>query len=200
MAEDLDQEKLKAALNLAGKHGELYYHIGLFVCQYAGVERAVHTMFHFLSGLQQPVAKAMIGGMRLGDILNIIVHVIQHTGQISQEQRDIFRDCFEQLNHITTFRNTLIHRGAFANPQDIISTNAITARSPEAVEIWRFQLKDVLNAAEDSHCIAIKLLGVTFPGMIQLLPAHEQARLALPWRYKPLRPEKSPQAPRSTPE
>jgi hypothetical protein len=175
-----------------------YLALGYFICQYAGVERMVHTLFHALSGIKQNVAKAIIGGMRFTDVLQMLTRIVD-LGELTAEDKSRFHDCVDQINQISTFRHALIHRGGFSGPTEIISSNAITAKSQEVVEIWRFTAADIEAAGDDSHRIALKLWVSVAPDSRRMLPTELLELIDEPWRYKPVRPEKPNPQPRKAP-
>jgi hypothetical protein len=130
----------------------------------------------------------MIGGMRLSDLTAVLGRVIELSKSIEQFFKDDFRDCMKQLDHITALRNRLIHRGATSHYGHFMSTNALTAKTRESIEILRFQLDDLKAATADCNRMAfrIHLLGFRDHGQSE----DWEKSLYAPWQYKPLQPTK----------
>jgi len=173
--------------------------LGNLIVHYVGVERMVHMLFHMFSGIPQVIGQTIIGGMRFADVLNIVSKLVD-LSSLTDEGKAEYVKCVEQINHISQFRHALIHRGGFSGPEDITSSNAITAKSPEAVEIWRFTVDDINAAARDAHALVLKLWLITSPSMAEANLLKELIDgIREPWRYKPVRPEKPNQPPRKAP-
>jgi hypothetical protein len=175
--------------------------LGNFVCHFAGLENMVHMMFHAFSGISQANGRVIIGGMRFADILIIVTKLVD-SSTLSAKQKSEYRACVDQINHLAKFRHVLIHRGGSTGPGKSRSTNAITAKTPESVEVWEFTVSDIDAAAHDAHQIAYKLwLRLIAPQQEIVFPANVmQPALDAPWRYKPLQPKRPHQRPRKAPQ
>ncbi|HKZ03349.1 MAG TPA: hypothetical protein VJ180_13980 [Pyrinomonadaceae bacterium] len=168
----------------------LYLHLGEFVCLYANVETACHSTFHFQSGLSERVAKAMVGGMRLSDLIGVLSRVIELSNSLAQFFKEDFKACVTQFDHITALRNRLIHRGAQARYGEYVSTNSLTAKTRESVDILKFRLDDLKAASDDCSRIAFRIHLVNFGGD-HGQPSDWERSLYAPWRYKPVQPKKT---------
>jgi hypothetical protein len=179
---------------------------GHFISLYASIESDCHVIFRRHANVTEDIARAITGGMRVSDLLPVVALLVEKSEMNKEDKRD-FKECVEQLDHLTMFRNRLIHRG-FRRSEGIIdaamgkfiSTNALTAKSREAIETLRFDLDDIKAAAKDCYRIHIRLQvlghaeGKPAPSFF---PENWQRAIYGPWLYKPVQPEKRKSPPRS---
>ncbi|HJR55307.1 MAG TPA: hypothetical protein VJ798_01915 [Rhizomicrobium sp.] len=176
---------------------ERYAVLGLFIQHYAIVERTIHILFRFATGMSDDAARTISGGMRVSDLMSAITKLAK-ARNLGEEFSSETAVCFDQLNAISKFRDTLIHRGTSTHDDGgLVSTNIFTAKTPEAVEVLKFDLEDIASAIDDCHRLCLRLERLTFapdhwarsPGVVDLLGE--------PWSYRhrqpdtPLRPHRS---------
>lgn len=169
---------------------DLYRRLGEFICRYAELESACHAMFDSISGLSRPVARSIMGNARFSDLVSTLTKLVE-VGQFSKSQKVDFLCCIDQLNALTQLRNKLVHRGATAKGEEITSTNLITAKSREAVEILRLHISDLENASSDLMRLHWRLLLVISPDILDKLDAPFLQRLSEPWDYRSVQPGRS---------
>jgi hypothetical protein len=184
---------------------------GHFVTAYADIESWCHVMFRRYSGIPGNVARAIAGGARFSDLLQILQVVIQDDIKLSDDDKAEFRLCLDQLNHLTALRHRLIHRGGFrqrslgengSQASEFVSHNALTAKARQSAEVLHFGIHDIKSAAWDCARIHSRLQLMGIPGGTRaakdlLEPAFRELTYG-PWFYKPVQPEKPVQRPRKT--
>jgi len=168
---------------------DLYRRLGEFICRYAELETACHVMFDYFSGLRREIARSIMGGARLVDLISALTKVIE-VGTLSEPQKAEFRVCVDHLNVLTQLRHKLIHRGATAKREDITSTNLLTAKSRETVEVLRLHISDLEHANSDLLRLHLRLVLLMSPDVRQKFDADFLQRLFKPWEYKPVRPQR----------
>jgi len=168
---------------------ELFSALGEFICIYATTETSWHMCLdRSLYPLNPAISRAMAGGMRLGDLTGVLSRVIA-MGDLPDERKREFRECLTHFDHITAFRNRLIHRGATPSYGRFVSSNSLTAKARESVEVLRFSLRDLRAAADDCYRIHVRLMYLWGDNELVLSGSGRQ-RMYGPWRYKPLQPIK----------
>jgi len=182
--------------------------LGQFISFYAQVEGFCHVLFRRYCGVKANVARAITGGARLADLLPMLAVVIESSDMGEAGKKD-FVVCIEQLNHLTAFRHRLVHRGIEQSlglinkvMGQFHSSNVLTAKAKESIEILRFQRHDLEAAATDCLRIYTRMQFMTLESEKQsarsLLQKDFEQALYGPWLYKPLQPEKPHQPRRKT--
>ena len=150
----------------------------------------------------------MCGGMRFADLLPILSVIIERS-KMATERKDDFNECLDQLKHLTALRHRLVHRGFEQIPGQITdgmgqftSTNVMTAKARESIEILRFQLDDIRAAAKDCLRIYTRLQFITIDMPTQdfrrMLSKEFEEAVYGPWSYRPVQPSRPNQEPRNT--
>ena len=187
---------------------DAYQWFGHFISFYASVEGQCHVLFRRYAGVPEPVARAISGGMRLADLLPILSVVIEKSNMATERKQD-FTDCLEQLKHLTALRHRLVHRGFEQIPGvisdgmgEFSSTNVLTAKARESIEILRFKLDDIQAAAKDSLRIYTRMQFITIDvptdKFRRMLSKEFEEAVYGPWSYKPVQPSKPNQEHRNT--
>jgi len=171
---------------------------GQFIAFYADVEGQCHILFRRHCGIKEKVSRSISGGMRLADLLPILSVVIAESDMAAHGKED-FPLCIEQLNHLTAFRHRLVHRG-FSKAQGLISgemgnltsSNVLTAKARESMEVLEFHVNHIKAAAMDSLRIHTRMQFMTIdqPNFRQTLTQPFEQELYGPWLYKPVQPKK----------
>jgi hypothetical protein len=182
----------KGAFPLAGqgpsKEDKFYLAFGKFVCEFADVEAVMHMIFRRLSGLKDGKSRAIVGGSRLSIILSMSRRLIPIT-KITDKRKKELLGIFEQLNHISSFRDDLVHRGATSSEVGFVSENWMTAKTYESIEIIRFEISHIEDATYDLIRMQARLWRV-FPSKDRS-PTSRKLRkwIFAPWRYKSVKRE-----------
>ena len=182
-------QSILEAQNASSKEGKFFYAFGKFICTFANTESTIHQFFQRISGLEDPKARAIMGGARLIDVVSAITRLVPYS-DLGLSLRQEVKELLAQLHHISTFRHALIHRGATVSETEITSHNILTAKTWENVEQLRFQLEHVKAATDDLNCIGIRLWAIYKPEILDGYPAEVKKYLYSPWRYKPVQPDK----------
>jgi len=175
-----------------------FIHFGHFMWQYSNLERLCHWVFHGLSGLEEEVARALIGGEQLSKITKLLNSVVRAKGD--KARIDEMQDLIAQIDVISKLRHDLIHRGAETRVDGTFNvSNESIAKSRESTEILRLNIDHLKNAAADLECISFRLALFHFPEAAKKISQAWQDILAAPWRYKRVEPDRPYQQPRNTP-
>jgi len=163
--------------------------LGHFIATFASAESAVHLVARKISGLSDEKARIMYGGMRLKDVTDRVRQFI-NVDDADQSLRIEIDQCLTQLGHIAAKRHNLVHRGGSYFQGKLISTNSLTARSLNAIEVEHFDEDQLNDMAADCRSIFLRLVSIADPkGSDPKLIAGLKAR---PWLYK----HDPPKAPR----
>jgi len=114
--------------------------LGHMIHWYAQAEMAVHFLFWTIVGTDPRESKLICAGMRLVDVMQILRRIIR-LNKLPRETAIEVKYVLDQLAEIAKFRDYVIHRGV-DDPQQIfslISSNILTARFNEDVEVFRFR-------------------------------------------------------------
>ncbi len=166
-----------------------YYHFGQFMALFAVMEGQFHAFFQVHSGLELNVAKAIMGGEPFKKLTSVCNRMIQGKTW-GKDRKEEFQEIVDQVNAIADFRNALVHRGVESIAEEIVSSNALVAKTHEGVEILRFNIGHIKSARADVLRIILLLVTVVSPDVRRQLEASIQQILERPWQYKRLVPDK----------
>jgi hypothetical protein len=173
--------------NYAKNQREMHAEIGHFVCATAEAESQAHTLFEFVSGLDNKSARAVIGGSRLTDVLSIVQRLTENSKLHENEKKEIFL-IISQLREISQLRNFICHSGASVGDEGKFSSwNLHTAKTIESVKILESDLKQLNNATTDAHCISFRITRLTNPSYrktFEEIPEKNRKAILGAWRYK----------------
>ena len=193
----MSNNSLASLLQTISGQKALFENLGEFICHYASIEKHCHLIFDNLSGLPRDVARSIMGGSQLSNLLPVLTRIID-LGDMDDDQKAEYHKCIDHLNAITTLRHTLIHRGAEVTTTGIVSSNELLARSKESIEILSLHADDIKAAADDCRNISLRLILLIAPSVRVDLDAESEKAIFRPWRYKPVQPDRPHQPPRST--
>jgi hypothetical protein len=183
----------------AGEQAPFFTHYGHFLWQFSQVERLCHFVFHQQSGLEESVARALIGGEQLSKVTRLLNSLIKAKGDTDRIIEMQF--LIDQINVISQLRHDLVHRGADTMADGTINvSNRMTAKSLKSIEILRLNLEHIKGARGDLECVAIRLALFGAPTTMELLDPQWTEILAAPWRYKRVEPNKPHQPRRGNPQ
>jgi hypothetical protein len=187
MSNDLDTK-----LELIDKNAPFYHHFGRFMIIFAALEGELHTIFQRNAGLDEKVARTIIGGMSVGALSSLVNQVIHASNKFDSSKKSEVQFIIDQVNKISEFRHLLVHRGV-QNIHDIRgeikSSNEVIAKSIEQTEILTLNLEDIKAAVSDLERIIERfwyLLIVTPHGHMGSMAAHHRMLdHKRAWLYKP---------------
>jgi hypothetical protein len=183
-------DELDKKLAALGERAPLFYHLGEFALSFSALEKFFHIIFDRLSGFERKISRAVAGGMRLPDLINLLSRLYQ-ARETDQQYLDEFKILIQQIDDISKFRHKLIHVGVGGVDPNLISANPTAAKTLEPVEYWKFQLADIKAATSDIERIIMRLQMLT---SLNFSIAHlvdyvgGRADLYAPWRYKRIEP------------
>ena len=163
--------------------------LGKFVHAYSRAEAALHFAFPDLAQIDLERSHIIKKESSAGALTAMLKHLIR-LGPLSEAEQNDATSCLAQLEHITAFRNTTIHRGARSEEDGFYqATNTATMRNLESLEVTRFTLEDIEAATDDLGRITLRL----FNFVDKDDSAYDQQTLQYlhrPWRYRPVQPHK----------
>jgi hypothetical protein len=163
----------------AGEQAPFFTHYGHFLWQFSQVERLCHFVFHQQSGLENKVARALIGGEQLSKVTKLLNSLIKAKGE--KDRIVEMQYLIDQINVISQLRHDLVHRGADTMSDGTINvSNSWTAKSLESIEILRLNLEHIKGARGDLECIALRLSLFGVPSMMSQLAPQWAEILAAP--------------------
>lgn len=180
---------LDSTLSEFGEETILFHYLGRFVCNYASCEVYIHLLANHYLKLKEHHARAVIGGMQISHVVNLITRLMPTTDQSDSDKEVAI--VLKQFQEIADFRHGLIHRGAEVVDGGFKSTNLWTARSLESVEELTFPIQHLKDAIEDIGNINLRLIKVFRP---DLFTDAGSAAMFQPWQYKAV-PPKTPHRP-----
>lgn len=176
----------------------LHLEVGRFVGEFAAAEASMFSVFALVSRLNYVQTMAIIGGMRLVDVLNIIPRLLE-LSKLSQESKTEISTLIEQLQKISALRTVIVHHGLSMAYGKISAMNLFTAKKLESFQIWSTDLENLRAATADLRRIGWRAIRLTHDDE-QAHFSHESLEaLFSPWLYKPVQqdtPLKPPQSKR----
>jgi hypothetical protein len=173
-----------------------YALLGRFIHQYARVEVAIHRLFRHVARLDDITGRAIGAGMRIVDLIDRIKRLIA-TGAVDKNEGAEIGKVFTQLNAISELRDALVHRGAVAKEDELISHNAAIAKSAQDIQVLRIKVENLRDATEDLHAILFRIMMIVTPDDRTLRHTTVQTFAFATWRYTRLvqeTPYRQPQA------
>src|ERR1700730_16647859 len=137
---------------LAHPDAKYYARFGQFLHFYAMVETSLHTFCRQILATDERVASAITGGMRTGDLMSLIKRILKARSFPDVIQQFVER-LFTHINDISILRDSLVHRGAKIEGNEIISSSELTAKSIEDIQVLKANFEDIDSAILD--CIQI---------------------------------------------
>jgi hypothetical protein len=136
----------------------------------------------------------------LSDLISVLSVAIQ-SSDLPDIAKKEFALCMDQFGHLTALRHRLVHRGIEQSPGIINreigqfhSSNVLTAKAKESIEILRFQRSDIEAAAKDCLRIYSRMQFMTLEterkSIRSVLEKDFAQELYGPWFYKPIQPDK----------
>jgi hypothetical protein len=186
MGKFLTREQMEA---LDREEAPMYLAFGKFIHHFAVMESQFHVFFDKLSGLKESVSRAIVSGEPLSRITSLCNRIVQAINW-EQERKNRFQCVVDQVNAISDFRNTLVHRGVGWYKQAVVSTNRLTAKSIESVEYLRFSVDDMNAASYDAIHIGIEIFAIHDPNLLSGYPQRWLELIREPWLYKRIAPDK----------
>lgn len=190
---------IDAKLTQISEHLPFYLHFGHFISLFASAETSFHEFFHSMCGLDETMARALIGNEQISKVTSVCNRLVQ-VGPWEQQRKDDFQIVIDQMNSIARFRHDLVHRGVERIKGKITSSSAVIAKSIKSVEILRFNLDHMKDASADLVRIIFELFVMRVPEMKQRAAQEGSGLhsvLSQPWRYKSIEPDKPNQQPRN---
>jgi hypothetical protein len=173
----------------------LYEAVGRFVTSYAHAEAAVHMLARKLSGLSDPKARVVFGGMRLPDLSDIIRSFIK-IDNLPSKTEDTIDSCLTQLVLIGKRRHSLVHRSTHVFDNRMTVTNALTTKSVKATETEFFEVQELSDMQSDCGLIYLRLDEIFSPNPDRA----NRIKLWRPWLYRHVPPKTPNLKSRATPE
>jgi hypothetical protein len=163
--------------------------LGRFVDSYAHTESLVHLMFPRLAKLDRTVAMAIKGSMRLGELTGLTKRIMVARKWPPEDRKEV-ADALDHLNSISSFRDSVLHRGAeLEKDGTLLSTNAATLKAIDLLEFVTFNVSDIDNATADLRQIRTRLILVTYKRHLKNYTPESVQAVRVPWRYKPVKRE-----------
>lgn len=181
--------------------------LGLFIDQFAAVERNLAELVGATANLKDDMRRALLSGARIESSIDFIRRIYRAHGHSTP---DHLERAFVQLNHINTARNLILHYGharTFARlkpGQTVMSQDYRAVASDWSVSIGEPRIvpfsKDILEQmTEDADRIAY-IARVQIETHLSHTPSRWKEMLARaqePWRYIPPPPRKQSQPKRA---
>jgi len=161
-----------------------YEAVGRFITGFAGAESSVHLMARKLSGMSDPKARIILGGMKLSQLMTVVRQMLKLDPPSEDISSDI-ESCLAQLNLISKNRHKLAHRSTIFFDGNLLVSNWSTAKS---LGSWEHQVFDVPElCAMHSDCLRIcwRLHRIAMPES-ECETVTLMGFLSEPWRYAPL--------------
>jgi hypothetical protein len=191
-------EELARALKLFNEPStdKTHYEVlGRFIVAFANAEGVVHVLTRKLSGLSDDKARILFGGMRLGDVIDRL-RQFMNLDDMPKETFDEIDDCLSQLAKISDRRHRLVHRGSRYSKDGLTSTNFMTSRSIQHIEIDNFPEQLLKDLMLDAAAIFLRLYAILRPekASAQTLAIMKSRS----WQYRPAPPATRSRARRKT--
>jgi hypothetical protein len=155
--------------------------LGRMITAYARAEAGVHFLARYLSGMPDAKARAIFGGMRLSDLIELIRQMMRVDEKADAVYQEV-NACLVQLKVIADERNKLVHRMVDYAGSHLSVSNPLTAKSVTAIESDVFSHSDLENMNIDCQAIFLRLLWVINPQTDR--DTAFVAAVRGPWRYK----------------
>jgi hypothetical protein len=175
-------------MNSTNDDGPYYEAIGRFIVTYAGAESITHELFRKLSGIKDAKARALFGGIRLGEATNKIQVLLRISKRSPSSIKDI-ESCLTQLDVIGRQRDKMVHRHLHYHEGAVHIHNQMTAKSALSFEQDRFSMDDLLRLQLDCLTIILRLTHIVYPAFKKVAIKMDLKALHEPWRYKPPAPQ-----------
>jgi len=107
--------------------------IGLFVAVYGHLEHMVHMVSYHYIGLNEESGRALIAGMRLGDVMASTKRLVI-AQKLDQRIYDDLNLLFDEVSALSTFRDKVIHRQWGKGPHGTVLTNLVSAKSSASID------------------------------------------------------------------
>ena len=167
---------------------ERYYaSLGRFIVAYAAGEGAIHELARKLSGLKDEKARALFGGMRIGEVITKTRALLAHSTKSPAVRQDI-EACLKQFDVVGLQRDKMVHRTTSFLGDKFSISNESTAKSLLQVEKDLFSIEDLMCLQLDCLTILLRLMPYTNPLLRRISSAVFRGALHGPWQYKRARP------------
>ncbi len=163
---------------------EHYQALGEFITRYSTLESFFQDVFGIYSGLEPDMSRAVMGGMRMKDVISRTKRVIQIRGLDARIFKDI-EQIETLLDPLSTFRDRVVHRVWLQSDKGPVVMNLAGAKSvdgitqePVSTEDLRQKTREVIEA-----CLRVIPHAMTDQ---QWWALHENYRnmMQAPWRDK----------------
>lgn len=196
------QKVANALLGLPDNKTNAYHlALGRFIAEYATVEAELRALLWSVAGVKEPIAQAIMSGVRTEDGISLIYRVLD-AKKWSEQRKARFKYLFDQIQAINKLRNDIVHRGASLQADGSwLSTNKTIAHIPERITNTVVS-PDILDfARSDLFNIRIGLVFLKL-GRRAPPPLNRMADEALKdaWRYIPAPQGRKASTNRQTPQ
>jgi len=165
---------------------EYWLALGEFVHRFSGVEAMLHQQFHKFAKIPHDVANVIKREMKLAELISLIKPLLE-IYEFDEKEKTRVSNCLKQLEHLATFRNRVLHRGAILVGKKITTTNIATMKSLDSYEEANFTIKDLRNANADLRKIWFRLLIENRNVQLKQMALESYGNSPWrPWRYKPV--------------
>lgn len=168
---------------------EHYQAIGEFVVNYSNFESMWHYVFANYSGMSDEVSRAVMGGMRLKDVIERTKRVIKANKLDSRILPDI-ENIEQLLSPITTFRDNLVHRAWVKSFQGPLLINISKAKSAADIKPEPISTKEINEKMKELLKLALRVIPHHLTvEMWNSLNESDRQMMPAPWLDKPEPPK-----------
>lgn len=169
---------------------EHFQAIGEFITRYSALESLFIDVFINHSGLNHDMARAIVGGMRMKDVIERIKRVIKLRGLDEKILLD-FEQVETLIDPLSTFRDNIVHRVWLQSAKGPVIMNLAKARSMAAITQEPVSTEELQHQTWQVVAASIRVM----PHMLTdaqwwALKDEHRNLMQAPWREK--RPEQDP--------
>jgi hypothetical protein len=163
--------------------------LGEFVDEFASLEMLLHHSFRTFARINSDIAMALKGAMRLSELVPLIKRSMKARKWSNEDQAEM-HTLFAQLDHISIFRDRVLHRGAWMDTEGRLhSHNIATMKSAQSAEFVEFAVTDIQNASKDLKQIRQRLALIVWGRSFKKFGPELVQAVRRPWLYKPVKLE-----------
>lgn len=170
--------------------------LGRFVAAYAQLEMYVRIIAQNLIGLDIEVSRALIGGMRLVDLMQSVKR-IAIAKKTDQQFYDALDKHFSDVSDLSAFRDKLVHRQLNLVGGKMVLSNIGSAKSQHHIEVDFMETAGIRAKSEEAMRLMLACVPLsTQKDQWKVLSEEQRQAFPHPWFEKPVGPAKPSQQPR----
>lgn len=143
---------------------EDYAALGVFVASCSLLEICLHAGLKWLIGIDDHLARMLIGEPRVGDLAALLKKVAEHR-KFDKDRTDFLLSLTAEVTFSNKIRSIVAHKPFFAENGEMVFHNSVTAKSVSAIYKYRCTAEQLRNLADLTHGLAGDIVAISTDGV-----------------------------------